>query len=110
MPGPLVGPLALQRAIVKMAPLHLLDAKAQVRTTADKDAIKELANDIRRHGMLQPILLRPGAGGRFTIIAGHRRVTAARTVYDKFFLGSGHPGRLEQSEEVRGRCLRHRFD
>jgi hypothetical protein len=39
-----------------------------VRTKADKEAIKELANDIRRHGLLQPILVWPGAGGRFTII------------------------------------------
>ena len=53
--------------IIKLAPLNLIDAKAQVRTTTEKDAIKELAADIRRHGPHQPILVRPGAGGRFTI-------------------------------------------
>ena len=40
--------------------------------------IQELVESIREHGLLQPIRVRPTAGGLYQIIAGHRRFEAHR--------------------------------
>lgn len=49
----------------------------QPRVQFDPDAINELAASIRRHGLLQPIVVsRQGDG--YELVAGHRRVLAAR--------------------------------
>jgi ParB family chromosome partitioning protein len=45
---------------------------AQPRQHFDEDALAELAESIRQHGVLQPILLRPVEGG-YELIAGERR-------------------------------------
>lgn len=57
--------------------LDVIEAKAQVRTEFHDDTLAELAADIKARGMLQPVLLRP-AGDKFIIIAGERRIRAAR--------------------------------
>ena len=49
----------------------------QPRQHFDEDALKELADSIAEHGVLQPILLRP-EGENFEIIAGERRWRAAQ--------------------------------
>jgi ParB family chromosome partitioning protein len=49
----------------------------QPRTQFDPQGIEELAASIRRHGVLQPIVVSRTAGG-FELVAGHRRVLAAR--------------------------------
>lgn len=52
--------------------------KAQPRTDFDTDSLEELAESIRQHGVLQPLLVRPIPGGRYQIVAGERRWRAAR--------------------------------
>ena len=52
--------------------------KAQPRTEFDAEALEELAESIRQHGILQPLLVRPILGGRYQIVAGERRWRAAR--------------------------------
>lgn len=49
------------------------------RRTYATDALEQLAETIRRDGMLQPITVRPvtGADGRWQIVFGHRRYRAA---------------------------------
>jgi ParB family chromosome partitioning protein len=49
----------------------------QPRTDLDDEAIRELAESIRRVGLLQPIIVRP-LGDQYQIIAGERRWRAAR--------------------------------
>lgn len=49
-----------------------------MRTDVDR-GIDELAGNVRRHGQLSPILVRPKADGRYEIVFGHRRWLAART-------------------------------
>lgn len=44
----------------------------------DGAALEELAASIRRHGVLQPILVRPAEAGMFEIIGGERRWRAAQ--------------------------------
>lgn len=54
--------------------------KSQPRTDFDDEAIVSLADSIRRHGVLQPILVRPLPTGGYQIVAGERRWRAARMV------------------------------
>lgn len=49
----------------------------QPRTTFEEGALKELADSIRAHGLLQPIVVRRGISG-FEVVAGERRLRAAR--------------------------------
>jgi len=52
---------------------------AQPRQHFDEDALAELADSIRQHGALQPVLLRPVEGG-YELIAGERRWRASQRV------------------------------
>ena len=49
----------------------------QPRHDFDQAAINELADSIRQHGVLQPLLVR-SAGGGYQLIAGERRLIAAK--------------------------------
>jgi ParB family chromosome partitioning protein len=49
----------------------------QPRKHFDEEKIQELAESIRTHGVVQPILVKP-SGSRYMIIAGERRWRAAR--------------------------------
>lgn len=48
------------------------------RLSFDEESLNELAASITEHGVLQPILVRPIADGRFQLIAGERRWRASR--------------------------------
>ncbi len=50
----------------------------QPRKNFSDEAISALADSIREHGMLQPILVRPISTGSYQIVAGERRWRAAR--------------------------------
>lgn len=52
--------------------------REQPRKNFSDDAIASLAESIREHGMLQPILVRPLSAGGYQIVAGERRWRAAR--------------------------------
>lgn len=58
--------------------LQLIDPNSnQPRKTFDETAMTELANSIRIHGVISPIILVPN-GERYMIIAGERRFRAAK--------------------------------
>lgn len=50
----------------------------QPRKVFDEAALAELADSIKKHGLLQPITVRPIIGGGYQIIAGERRWRACR--------------------------------
>jgi ParB family chromosome partitioning protein len=50
----------------------------QPRKEFNEDGLKELADSVKRTGVLQPILVRKHADGRYELIAGERRWRAAR--------------------------------
>ena len=52
--------------------------KDQPRGMFDQAALSELADSIREHGVLQPIVVRTLPGGGYQIIAGERRWRASR--------------------------------
>lgn len=50
----------------------------QPRRNFDKEALQELADSIREHGVISPITLRKNEDGTYMIIAGERRFRAAK--------------------------------
>ena len=50
----------------------------QPRKDFDEEALNELADSIARHGLIQPIVVKPTLDGRYMIIAGERRWRACR--------------------------------
>jgi ParB family chromosome partitioning protein len=50
----------------------------QPRRNFDDGALESLADSLRVRGVLQPILVRPKAGGTYELIAGERRLRAAQ--------------------------------
>lgn len=58
--------------------IYLIDTNEdQPRKTFDKEKLEELAESLRLHGVVQPIVVRK-IGERYSIIAGERRYRAAR--------------------------------
>lgn len=56
----------------------LQPGKYQPRTEMDEASLNELANSIKRQGLLQPLLVRELSDGRYEIIAGERRWRACQ--------------------------------
>lgn len=52
--------------------------RSQPRTNFDDEAMRELADSIAQHGVLQPLLVRPQLSGGYQIVAGERRWRASR--------------------------------
>ena len=52
--------------------------RAQPRKDFDEQSISELADSIARHGLIQPIVVKPTLDGRYSIVAGERRWRACR--------------------------------
>ena len=49
----------------------------QPRKEFESEALSELADSIRQYGVLQPLLVAPGKGGTYILIAGERRLQAS---------------------------------
>ncbi|MBZ0106598.1 MAG: ParB/RepB/Spo0J family partition protein [Sulfuricella denitrificans] len=56
----------------------LQPGKYQPRTHMDPESLQQLADSIRAQGVMQPVLVRPLASGRYEIIAGERRWRASQ--------------------------------
>jgi ParB family chromosome partitioning protein len=50
----------------------------QPREKFDLDELENLAASVREHGVIQPLIVSPGKNGVYTLIAGERRLQAAR--------------------------------
>ncbi len=60
-------------------PLALIDPNPeQPRRSFDPEALESLATSLQKRGVIQPVLVRPVAGGRYQIMAGERRWRAAQ--------------------------------
>ncbi|PIR21291.1 MAG: chromosome partitioning protein ParB [Deltaproteobacteria bacterium CG11_big_fil_rev_8_21_14_0_20_47_16] len=60
-------------AIDAIVPNHL-----QPRKHFDEDALTDLANSIKVHGVIQPLVVNPLENGRYELIAGERRWRASK--------------------------------
>ena len=63
--------------VVQIALIDIDPNYEQPRKNFDEDALKELAESIKVHGVIQPIVVTP-MGKRFMIIAGERRFRASK--------------------------------
>jgi len=60
-------------------PLEKLKANPnQPRRQFDEEALRELADSIREHGVIQPVIVEEDGDGTYLIVAGERRSRAAR--------------------------------
>lgn len=60
-------------------PLSLIDENPyQTRRTFDEAALNELAESIKANGLAQPVVVRPGADGRYVLVLGERRCRASK--------------------------------
>ena len=73
----LIESRATHAQIREIAVTRILPNPAQPRLSYEEDSLTELADSIREHGVLQPILVRP-VGSQFELIAGERRWRASR--------------------------------
>jgi ParB family chromosome partitioning protein len=81
--GPTVSdaPVAAASAPSTLRLAQLQPGRYQPRTRMDEGSLYELAESIKSQGVMQPVLVRPvgpAGEGRYEIIAGERRVRAAR--------------------------------
>jgi ParB family chromosome partitioning protein len=88
---------ALQLPIADISP-----NPEQPRRAFDQTALQELADSIRMHGILQPLLVREGLAG-YELIAGERRLRAAEIAgltEVPVIVHPGSGGRLEERLEL----------
>src|SRR5258708_3893559 len=59
--------------------IELIDANPyQTRRKIREEALSELVESIKATGVIQPVVLRPGANGRYQLVAGERRWMASK--------------------------------
>jgi ParB family chromosome partitioning protein len=72
----------------------------QTRSQFDEAALQELATSIAATGVVQPILVRPIADGRYQLIAGERRLMASRKAGKATIPAIVRPASDEQAMEM----------
>ncbi len=64
---------------VNQVPIDLIQRNPrQPREKFDLEELENLAASIHEHGIIQPLIVSPGKGGLYILIAGERRLQAAR--------------------------------
>lgn len=72
-------PTATRRGVPEQVDIDLIAPNPeQPRTHFEPEQLRELAESIREHGILQPLVVSRDADGGFRLIAGERRLQAAR--------------------------------
>lgn len=73
--------------VVDLVPVDAVDTTKLVRdrimTAADEMELAELKESIRDIGLSNPIRVEPGAGGRYELVQGLRRLTAYRQLHEE---------------------------
>jgi len=64
--------------IIEIALDHIDENPYQTRRTFDEAALQELAESIKESGLAQPVVVRPGANGRYVLVLGERRCRASK--------------------------------
>lgn len=66
------------RQTSELRPSQIVPNRDQPRRDFDAEALKELSDSIKEHGLIQPLLVRPLDDGSYQIVAGERRWRASR--------------------------------
>ncbi len=70
--------MSTQETTVQRMPLDcIIKSATNPRKTTDKDSLDGLAASIKEHGILSPLLARPGKDGQVELVCGSRRLAAA---------------------------------
>lgn len=73
------GAMLESQAVTTTVPISQIEASAkQPRKSFEGESLEDLADSIRTHGVLQPIIVRQLASGYYQIISGERRWRASR--------------------------------
>ncbi len=67
-----------EKGVVTLRITEIEPNRNQPRTSFDEQALSELADSIQKHGLIQPIVVRPTSSGVYQIVAGERRWRACR--------------------------------
>lgn len=67
-----------EKGVVTLRLTEIEPNRNQPRTDFDESALSELAESIEKHGLIQPIVVRPTSNGAYQIVAGERRWRACR--------------------------------
>lgn len=70
---------AREREVVEIDVARVKAGRFQPRLEFDAERLRELVESIKEKGVIQPIIVRP-AGGEFELIAGERRLRAAKAL------------------------------
>lgn len=70
--------LTAEDRVEKIPVTTLRPSPHQPRQHFDETALRELANSIERHGVVQPLVVTPEKNGVYTLVAGERRWRAAK--------------------------------
>ncbi|MCE9558590.1 MAG: ParB/RepB/Spo0J family partition protein, partial [Armatimonadetes bacterium] len=73
----LIGEQQVDSGVMTIALTDITANRQQPRTRFADEPMGELAQSIREHGLIQPIIVRAVSEGRYEIIAGERRFRAA---------------------------------
>lgn len=68
--------MKMNKEVVMVRLSDIIPNRFQPRLTFDEEALNELSNSIKEHGIIQPLILRD-LGSKFEIIAGERRYKAS---------------------------------
>ncbi|MGN1312399.1 MAG: ParB/RepB/Spo0J family partition protein [Bacilli bacterium] len=68
--------MKMNKEVVMVRISDIIPNRFQPRLTFDEEALNELSNSIKEHGIIQPLILRD-LGSKYEIIAGERRYKAA---------------------------------
>lgn len=68
--------MQMNNEVVMVRLSDIIPNRFQPRLTFDEEALNELANSIKEHGIIQPLILRD-LGSKYEIIAGERRYKAS---------------------------------
>ena len=72
------SPIESEKSIITLSINEVEPNREQPRKEFNEGALTELSKSIEKNGIIQPILVRPKAGGSYQIVAGERRWRAAR--------------------------------
>jgi ParB family chromosome partitioning protein len=76
---PAIAPDGAREAVARLAVDKIKPNRHQPRTHFKPEALQELADSIKAHGLAQPVLVSPAAApGEYELIAGERRLRAAK--------------------------------
>lgn len=64
--------------LINLRPDDIIPKEDQPRKTFDEYELQKLSDSIKENGILQPLIVRPAGNGKYMLIAGERRLRAAK--------------------------------